>query len=300
MRRSAGLVTACIPTFKSTRYLRASVVSLLNQTHPYLRVIVINDGDPSSPWPSLADIVDPRLIRFDLFENRGPYFALAVALEATPDSFFLVQDADDWSAPHRLATLLQLLHRNKSHYAFSTLAQFRDSGDGGVIPERPLFPEGPDISEKAEYKYRIPHLGLFQTGALRQLGGYYAGFRFGYDTLLTNLLLLAGVVAWTPDYLYWRRVRPTSLSNAPSTGMMSPARRNVHAEMSELYRCVYRDYQEFICRRISGPVFLSLLRARVSARRSPADGEAIRNSAAQLRRALAEQDHFFRQRLAWL
>lgn len=300
MRRSAGLVTACIPTFKSTGYLRASVVSLLNQTYPYLRVIVINDGDPSSPWPSLADIMDPRLVRFDLFENRGPYFALAVALEATPDSFFLVQDADDWSAPHRVATLLQLLHRNKSHYAFSTLAQFRDSGDGNIIPERPMFPEGPDTSEKAEFKNRIPHVGLFQTEALRQLGGYYAGFKFGYDMLLTSLLLLAGVVAWTPDYLYWRRVRPTSLSHAPGTRWMSPARRNVRAQMGELYRCVYRDYLEFLCRRISGPVFLNLLRARVSARRSPADNEAIRNSAAQLRSALTQQKHFFRQQLAWL
>jgi len=278
--------------------LRASVVSLLNQTYPYLRVIVINDGDPSSPWPSLADITDPRLIRFDLLENRGPYFALAVALEATPDSFFLVQDADDWSAPHRVATLLQLLHRNKSHYAFSTLAQFRDSDNGSIIPIGLMFSEGPDTSERAEFKNRIPHVGLFQTRALRLLGGYYAGFKFGYDMLLTNLLLLAGVVAWTPEHLYWRRVRPTSLSHAPDTGWRSLARRNARVEMRELYWCVYRDYQDFIRRRISGPVFLSLVRTRVCARRSPADDAAIGSSAAQLRSVLTRQGHFFRQRLA--
>src|SRR5579859_5430453 len=107
-RTAAGTqpwVTACIPTYRCTRYLRDAVLSLLNQTYPFLRVVVINDGDPNPPWAALADITDPRLLRFDLKENRGPYFALAVALEATPDPFFLIQDADDVSAPNRAYSL---------------------------------------------------------------------------------------------------------------------------------------------------------------------------------------------------
>jgi glycosyltransferase involved in cell wall biosynthesis len=294
MNRSPGFITACIPTFKCTKYIRHSVQSLLNQTYPYLRIIVINDGDPEPPWRSLADISDPRLIRFNLPENRGPYFALAVALEATPDSFFLVQDADDWSPSHRVATLLQMLRRDNSQYAFSTLAQFCDHHLGGIVPSEPMFAAGPDTDAIYEFRNRMPHVGLFSTQALRQLGGYYGGFKFGYDMLLTSLFLLAGRVSWTPEWLYWRRLRPTSLSHAPDTGWKSNKRRQVRAEMRELYHYAYRDYESFVRRQISGTDFLGLLRWRVAARRCPSDERRISDMASGLRRALREQARHLR------
>ena len=197
-------ITACIPTYRCTKYLRGAVISLLNQTYRYLRIVVINDGDPESPWPSLQDILDPRLIRFDLYENRGPYFSLAVASAASPDPYFLVQDADDLSAPTRVETLLHLLKRDSSNYAFSALAQFHDGPDGKIIIDQPLAAFPPDCNPSKHFTNRIFHHGLFQSTAIRQLGGYFGGIRFGYDTLLTSLLLLVGSVSWTPEHLYWR------------------------------------------------------------------------------------------------
>jgi len=289
MSRSPEFVTACIPTFKCTKYLRQSVISLLSQTYPYLRIIVINDGDPEPPWHSLADISDPRLIRFDLSENRGPYFALAVALEATPDRLLLVQDADDWSAPHRVATLMQIMRRDASQYAFSTQAQFSDHPSGGIIFHEPMFPTGPDTTVRSRLKYRMPHQGLFRTEALRRLGGYYGGFKFNYDTLLTSLFLLAGRVSWSSDHLYWRRLRPTSLFHAPDTGWRSLARQQMHAEMAEFYRHAYRDYQNFVMRRVSGPQFLRLIQWRVGYRRGAIADQQIKHYAAYLRNALGRQ-----------
>lgn len=288
MTPPAAWVTACIPTFRCTPYLRNAVTSLLNQTYPFLRVIVINDGDPSPPWPVLADIADPRLVRFDLKENRGPYFALAIALEATPDPFFLIQDADDWSAPHRVTTLLHLLQRDGTSYAYSTLGQFHD-GAGGIMVDKPLFSSRPNTLPGAQLSSRIPHHGLSRTEILRQLGGYYSGFRFGYDEFLTNVLLLVGSVSWTPDLLYWRRRRPTALTRASDTGMLSLKRQLVRAEMNNLYVYAYRDYQDFVARRISGQRLLQLLRWRVEARRGEADSQRIKAHAARLRHGMSEQ-----------
>ena len=239
-------VTACIPTFGCTEYLREAVMSLLNQTYPFVRVIVINDGDPEAPWPALAEIIDPRLVRFDLQENRGPYFALAIALEATHDQFFLVQDADDWSAPERVESLLRLLIRNGSIFACSTLAQFHKNEAREVIVEKPLFWSRPSTTPEAELRIRVPHHGLHRTEHVRRLGGYYGGFRFGYDEFLTNLLAMTGSISWTPDRLYWRRLRPTSLTRAPDTGMASPMRQSLRSEMRHLYQARISGLSEFL------------------------------------------------------
>jgi glycosyltransferase involved in cell wall biosynthesis len=294
MIASTAWVTACIPTFKCTQYLRQAVMSLLRQTHPFIRVIVINDGDPDTPWPVLADIDDPRLVRFDLGENRGPYFALAIALEATPDPLFLVQDADDWSVPHRAACLLRLLQHDDTDYAFSTLGQFHDGHGGRAIPDQSLYWRPPEMRPGHEFKLRIPHHGLYRTEAIKQLGGYFGGFRFGYDELLTNLILLVGSVSWTPERLYWRRLRSHSLTRAPTTGMRSLTRRQMRLEMGEIYLRCYQDYQNFLARRISGPDLLQLLRSRILARRGVADGRRINEHSARLRDALrmqAQQSH---------
>jgi glycosyltransferase involved in cell wall biosynthesis len=281
-------VTACIPTYRCTRYLRGAVLSLLNQTYPFVRVVVINDGDPNPPWPALAGITDPRLIRFDLRENRGPYFALAIALEATPDPYFLIQDADDWSEPTRVVTLMQILQRDGSNYAFSTLAQFYET-PSGPAPTFPLFPNGPDSADLAEFRNRIPHHGLFQSEAIRQLGGYYGGFRFGYDMFMTSCLLMAGSVSWTPQALYCRRLLPSSLSHSTATGWRSTKRQMVRAEMSELYGHIFSEYQRFIARQISDRHFLQLIRWRIQCRVSADDAHTIKVHAAILRRAMIAQ-----------
>ena len=289
MTGKALWVTACIPTFRCTAYLRSAVISLLSQSHPFIRVVVINDGDPEPPWPALADIEDPRLIRFDLRENNGPYFALDIALKATPDPLFLIQDADDWSVPHRVATLIEMLRNDHSNYAFSAIQQFSDSGRGTVILDRPLCSRRPDTVPTVEFRSLIFNHGLFQVSALKRLGGYFGGFRLSYDMLLTNLLLLVGSVSWTPEFLYWRRLRAASLTRSPETGLRSKARRQVHAQIAQLYWLAYQDYQYFVQRRISGQQLLQRIRERVKSSRGAFDDQRINAYAAHLRLAIHYQ-----------
>ena len=102
-------VVASVPYFNARGYIRRAVESLLAQTHRRLTVVVVCDGDPYPPWPELAHIQDPRLVRFSLARNYGPYFAHQVVLGASTDRYFLVQDSDDWSTPARVSALLHAL-----------------------------------------------------------------------------------------------------------------------------------------------------------------------------------------------
>lgn len=72
----AGTVTVVIPTYRNPGTLARAVESVLAQDYTDLVCLVINDGaDPADTWAPLAHLNDPRLVRFDLTENRGRFYA---------------------------------------------------------------------------------------------------------------------------------------------------------------------------------------------------------------------------------
>lgn len=242
-------VTVTIPYYRCKAHIRKAVSSILGQTYARLRLVVVNDGDPDPPWDVLDDIKDSRLVRVDLTANRGRYFADAVVLRATPDPFYLIQDADDWSAPNRLAVLLERL-RSTDHLGVVSAAQWwrqAPNGDGARSPIRRLTYEALDQPLTRSFAFRSDHHGLFRTEALRAIGGYYGGFRIGYDTLIMNLLMMLGPVGFVNETLYHRVIRSNSLTTSAATGMRSPRRSAVHDRLQTLYREAYARYRARGC-----------------------------------------------------
>jgi len=252
-------VTASVPYFNAHGYIRRAVESLLGQTHSHITVVVICDGDPSPPWPELAHIRDPRLVRFSLSQNYGPYFAHQLVFAASTTPYFLVQDADDWSVPHRVATLLDALISDGSDLAFSAWQQYRSNGNGMLHPDstrwrrrqpsdpamappgqRELFLFDPMLTD--QFVNRAAHHGLFRREALQGIGGYYAGFRMNYDTLLTNFLLMTGRVSFVEEPLYQYVIRPDSLSHSVATGVRSPIRIMTKQHLAAMYREAFDHY----------------------------------------------------------
>ena len=281
-------IVACIPYFKCQPYIRRAVTSLLSQTHRQLTVVVVNDADlETPPWPVLADIRDPRLVRFDLAENRGPYFALQVVLNATSAPYLLIQDADDWSHPDRAARLLSAIESERADLAVSAQPQFvtmpnghinkvatrwhrcRDEKDDIKIP----FLIDRNITSR--FRYRAPHAGLVSTSTLRRLGGYYGGFRITSDVLLTNCILMSGKVAHVPQPLYHRFIRPGSLTHSPETGTTSAYAEQVRSQASALYTECHHQYLKFLSGKISSGNFIDQLHAIRTSTILPADQTAL-------------------------
>lgn len=250
-----GWVTACIPHFGCRRYVSRAVESLLAQTYPWIRIVVVNDGDPDPPWREVAHVRDPRLTRFELQSRMGPYFALELARQATPDPYFLVQDADDWSAPDRVWRLVDLLAEGKADFAVSAQPQFGEGphGESRILSVRwDGFANGHrggafkiDIHPTPEYRLRVPHHGLFRSETLHRLGGYYGGHFIGSDKFLLNLLIMIGRVAWTPLPLYYRLMRETSLTYSRETGCNSIYHAGVERELAHDYQIAFRQYSAF-------------------------------------------------------
>ena len=235
-------VTVSLPYYDCRRYLLRAVDSILGQTHTNLTLVVVNDGDRRAPWDLLAHIDDPRLVRYDLGVNRGRYFVDAVILAATPDPYLLIQDADDWSEPERVATLLQSWQLSESCQLSGAVSASRLWREGSRANRLLTYP-GLRKPLSSRFEFRSDHHGLFSTEALRAVGGNYGGYRIGYDTLLINLLCMTGEVAYVERPLYNRQVRANSLTTSQATGMRSAKRRQVRAELAEMYAAALKVYR---------------------------------------------------------
>jgi glycosyltransferase involved in cell wall biosynthesis len=283
-----GRVTVTIPYARCREYVVQAVESILAQTHANLRLVVVSDADPTPPWDLLAHVDDPRLLRFELPENRGRYFADAVVVAATPDPLYLVQDADDWSDPERLAKLLVRLREEHAQGAVSAAFNHHKAGEGAA-KLKDYFPlRGESLTP--DNLHRVNHHGLFRVAALRRVGGYYGGQRIGYDTLLGNFLLMTGHVAYVDEPLYHRRLRSDSLCSSPDTGMGTPARRAAGLALQESYGEAYLHYLDYRQGSIDDETLAARIRRIRDQRVSSEDQAALQREATRLAALMAEQD----------
>ncbi|MCB0112254.1 MAG: glycosyltransferase family 2 protein, partial [Caldilineaceae bacterium] len=280
-------VIVSLPYFRAKPYIARAVESILAQSYPHLTVVVVNDGDEEPPWPALAHLADPRLVRFDLAANQGRYFADAVVLAAGDAPYLLIQDADDWSEPARIATLLRRLRETHAEVISSATRLHNEKTRQAQTLRYPGLAQ----PLTAQFKHRADHHCLFTTAALRRIGGNYGGFRIGYDTLLINFLLMSSRVSYLDQPLYHRYVRPNSLTHSRQTGFQSAARKRVTQLLKQHYAQIYPLYLRYLSGTVTHDALCAAIRQCVEQQIAPATRAALQEEAARLRRLLPGAPH---------
>jgi hypothetical protein len=119
-----------------------------------------------------------------------------------------------------------------------------------------------------------------------RIGGYYAGFRIAFDTLLTNLLLMSSRRSHVPLPLYHCRKHAASLTQSPQTGMGSALRAAAWDLLKEMYARAFVQYEAFLAGRVSAVQLTRRIRCIIRGHVSSSDQAAIRLETARLRSAL--------------
>lgn len=213
-------ITVSMPMHNATHTIRRSVDSVLNQTHHNLQLVVVNDGGPPNVWQPLADIGDPRLIRYDSPTNRGRYWQDAVTLAACNTVWWTVQDADDWTEPERLQRLLAKAKTKQADAVFGGYRQHRLDGTERVVtPHRVAH-----MAKSRQLRHVAHHTALYRTEAIRSIGGPNPEYRIAWDTFMIGVV--SHRLAWAVDMeaLYHHCHQATSLMQSPATMKGSPER----------------------------------------------------------------------------
>ena len=94
MPSNTPLVSVCIPSYNSEKYIGKTISCLLNQTYVNLEIIVADDGSTDRTDTILKSVADKRF-KYIIQSNRGASATRNAALKLSTGEFIKFMDADD-------------------------------------------------------------------------------------------------------------------------------------------------------------------------------------------------------------
>ncbi|WP_145015630.1 glycosyltransferase family 2 protein [Micrococcus luteus] len=197
------LVSYVIPTYNdSPDHLRQAVSSALNQTHPSVEVIVVDDG--SAAPVSCALIRSDDRLRVIRQQNAGPAAARNAGLAAAGGHVIVFLDGDDWVDAMHATESVSALHEPGVAVAVPAVAAF-GTADWSYRPATGL--RGPDIA----FENQVPIGSACRRKDAELVGGFDEGLHGGledHEFWLRLLLSTSGQTATLPTATLHYRIRP--------------------------------------------------------------------------------------------
>ena len=183
------LVTVIIRTKDRIEMLSNAIDSVSNQSHQHVELIVVNDG--GCAVESVIDVKDSpaisqkKTINFE--SNQGRSAAANAGLDAATGKFIMFLDDDDWVDKDHIASLLDILVKNKKYKAVYSATECVEMVDD-CWQTNSLFDFAYDRARLLVENYIPIHSVLFSRELLE------SGCRFDRD------------FEWLEDWDFWLQV----------------------------------------------------------------------------------------------
>jgi len=102
------LVSVIIPTYNRGKVLSKSILSVINQTHKQLEIIIIDDGSSDNTESVVSAFKDQRITFIRHKENKGVSAARNIGLRIARGNFIAFLDSDDVFLPEKIEKSLDL------------------------------------------------------------------------------------------------------------------------------------------------------------------------------------------------
>lgn len=201
-------LTVLMTVYNGGRYLRAAIESILQQTYPAFRFLIVDDASGDDSRQIVRSYEDPRIELVCLERNVGQTAALNLGWRRAASPWIARMDADDYAAPTRLEEQMRRLEHEPSLDCVGTFAWvFREDPRivDGVI-EKPLE----DAAIKRELWRAVPMIHgslILRRQALAAVDGYDERYRYSADLDLYHRFLPRCRAANVPQRLFGLRRR---------------------------------------------------------------------------------------------
>ena len=202
-----------MPVHNAMPYLPAAVESVLAQTFQDFTLLAVVDGSRDESLTYLCSVEDPRL-RIVVQPHRGITATLNRMLAETDSPWLVRQDADDLSAPNRLALIHASIEEHPDAGMFySHAAYYPAKKSVGLFRSTRGTPEQIRRIARSGYVPAICHpSAVLNVEKTLALGGYRAGLECE-DADLWWRMALAHDVRFIPEVLVHFRQNPQSLTS---------------------------------------------------------------------------------------
>jgi glycosyltransferase involved in cell wall biosynthesis len=206
-------VTVLMAVHNGERHLRAAVESVLGQTFRDLELLVVDDASTDGSRAIVESYGDPRARVVVNAENLGLTRSLNRGLAEARGVYVARQDADDVSAPDRLARQVgELERRPELALLASSYRRIDDDGRDAGGRDVPLTPVG--IRWRLLFLNAFTHSSVvFRRSVVEELGGYDESVVYAQDYDLWSRIAERHEVAALPEYLVSYRRSAVSMTS---------------------------------------------------------------------------------------
>lgn len=129
-----GYVSIIVPVYNVEKYIGRCIESILNQTYPYIELIIVNDGSSDFSHYVIVDLIQKRKssieIKYIKQENAGVSAARNVGLSEASGEYIFFADSDDYIEKKCMEELINVLEQyNSQLVCFSCSKRCKQSDD---------------------------------------------------------------------------------------------------------------------------------------------------------------------------
>ena len=123
------VVSIIVPVYRVEEYLAICIDSLLQQTYPYLEIILVDDGSPDQ-CPAICDAYAGKDSRVSVIhqENKGESVARNTAMKKAAGKYILFVDSDDVILPDACEHLVQCAENYSADFVAGHYVNVDESG----------------------------------------------------------------------------------------------------------------------------------------------------------------------------
>ena len=125
------LVSIIMPSYNSSKYIKSSIKSVLNQTYETWELIIVDDCSFDNTVDIINSIDDPRICLYTNESNIGAALSRNKALRKARGRWIAFLDSDDIWLPDKLEKQLKFMRQH--NYAF-TYTDYRIQLNGEWLP----------------------------------------------------------------------------------------------------------------------------------------------------------------------
>ncbi|MBZ0304491.1 MAG: glycosyltransferase family 2 protein [Anaerolineae bacterium] len=228
-------VSIIIPCYRYAHLLGEAIESCLNQTHPDIEIIVVDDGSPDNTREVVARY--PQ-VNYVYQENAGVAAARNTGIAHAAGAFFQFLDADDVLLPEKISRSLAAFEKKPSLGVVYTNYEKRSADLETVLPNEKApveRPQGNPVRKMIESTAAFfpPHCALTCRVYVEKAGGFTLGCDSVEDWNFWIKIAAAGAeFSYVDEVLCWYRDSPGSLSSRELPFLR--ARLNAMAALQEI------------------------------------------------------------------
>ena len=254
MNLDSPSIDILMPVYNCSDYLAEAIESVLNQTHPIEKIIILDDcsTDNTLAIAQKYQQLDTRIQLLTSTSNMGLVYQLNRGLKESKATYIARMDGDDISSPNRLTLQVAHLEANPACVANSG-AYSKITKDGELIQRMRARNRRENLNAiPAKTRYLLHPFLMVRGNILRKIR--YREIHHCEDQDLYFRLQDYGSLINIPDWLGNYRIHPKSItSNSIAHNMLQA----LNSQLLCLFKCrpTHDNYSEALARTVHSYFF---------------------------------------------